>query len=941
MTPGRCPFPARGLLVAIVAISVLPARADWIATGGPVGGLGYDVRIHPSSPATMLVTDNNAGVIRSTDGGKTWRASNTGINVTAGPTGDAIPIFSLTLDPNNPDIVWAGTNSGGASFGVFKSTDGGLTWSARNNGLTDPGFGLVFRGFTVQPGNSNIVYAQAEEPTAVDGREFNRVRGRVYQTIDGGANWSLLWTGENLARYLLIDPGNNNHLYLSTGIFDREANNSDCAAGVGAAGGVGVLASTNGGANWSPVNNGLTDLYIGSLRMHPTDPTILFAATGNNACSGAAEGNIVSGLFRSTDGGANWSKVVADDILTTVNFAPSNPDIVYAGSATAFYRSSNGGVTWTKLNKPSASEWGPEGVRAGVPIDVIVDAADANRLYANNYGGGVFRSSDGAQTWEIWSRGYSGADVHQVAIPAGSGGRVLAIGRSGPFASDNYGLDWRGIGTGAANYPEWYAVAAHPANDPVIVIADEHQGVILRSVDNGASFSLSLRHPDANASNVATRQGFRTLAFAPGDGNIVYAGLAKERGSIDTSTPVGRTIYKSTDGGATFVPAGAGLDGKNIYQLVVHPTDADTLWAATSTGLYKSIDGGAVWTVFAPLDNRRILAVAVDGGRLLASEKDAGVWRSADGGAIWAGPSIAGITVATPSIFALLFDPVTSGVAYAGDFYSGVYRSADDGASWSPFPDNPMTGLANKAVKSLVWRDGVLYAATQGGGVFRSGGPRVIPTATALALGSVNVGASGAQTVTVYNTGNAALAINSVSLSGADAAEFAIQDNTCAGALTAHAACTLSVVFAPVSAGDKTATLAIASSDPASPYAVTVAGTGNAVASDAPGGGGGGGCFIATAAYGSHLHPHVETLRAFRDRYLVTHAPGRALVAVYYRFSPPAAAWIAEAPWRRGAARALLAPLVAVIAYPALTALAIVPALLIWTGKRRRRRVSG
>ena len=100
----------------------------WHRTGGPIGGLGYDVRIHPSNPKIMFVTDNPSGVNKSYDGGVTWRQRNNGITVRTGPSLDGIPVFSLTIDPNNPDIVWAGTQN---VKGIFKSNDAGETWTKR------------------------------------------------------------------------------------------------------------------------------------------------------------------------------------------------------------------------------------------------------------------------------------------------------------------------------------------------------------------------------------------------------------------------------------------------------------------------------------------------------------------------------------------------------------------------------------------------------------------------------------------------------------------------------------------------------------------------------------------------------------------------------------------------------------------------------------------
>jgi YD repeat-containing protein len=105
------------------------------------------------------------------------------------------------------------------------------------------------------------------------------------------------------------------------------------------------------------------------------------------------------------------------------------------------------------------------------------------------------------------------------------------------------------------------------------------------------------------------------------------------------------------------------------------------------------------------------------------------------------------------------------------------------------------------------------------------------------------------------------------------------------------------------------------------------------------GGGGGGGCFIATAAYGSALDPHVESLRGFRDRWLLPHAAGRAFVAWYYDASPPLADFIARHGAARWTARALLAPLVYSISHPRSALLAALTlAALFWRVRAARRK---
>src|SRR5712692_2466034 len=116
---------------------------QWIKVGGPIGGLWYNVRINPTNKNIMFVTDAFSGVNRSTDGGQTWQASNTGIDARVGPSLDAIPVFSLTMDPQNSNIVWVGTQG---ARGLFKSTDGGLTFQRKDTGIVE-NLGLTVRNF--------------------------------------------------------------------------------------------------------------------------------------------------------------------------------------------------------------------------------------------------------------------------------------------------------------------------------------------------------------------------------------------------------------------------------------------------------------------------------------------------------------------------------------------------------------------------------------------------------------------------------------------------------------------------------------------------------------------------------------------------------------------------------------------------------------------------
>jgi photosystem II stability/assembly factor-like uncharacterized protein len=347
-------------------------------------------------------------------------------------------------------------------------------------------------------------------------------------------------------------------------------------------------------------------------------------------------------------------------------------------------------------------------------------------VYANNYGGGVFRSGDGAKTWKVWSKGYSGADIHKMHLPDDNPAFVYALGRSGPFVSFDFGDSWAGIGNGDANFAEWYMVASQPGNSNVVIVSDEHQGVILRSTDGGDHFTEVFRHPDTDASNPATRQGFKALAFAPSSPNVVYAGLAMSRGTILTSPTVGTGVCKSTDGGSTFTAIPSIIDGSSVTKLIVHPADPAIVYASTTTGIFKSTDGAATWTHFDGLGNKVIEALAINPLTpvfIIAGEPftdgSGGIYTSADDGTNWSGPITAGFNNPNPFITAVVQDPMDQNTYFAGDLYSGIYQSTDQGTTWAPFPDAAMTGLGFRAVKDITVNEREIYAATQGGGIYR------------------------------------------------------------------------------------------------------------------------------------------------------------------------------------------------------------------------------
>jgi len=673
-----------------------PTGLSWVRTGGPLGGLGYDIRMRPDNPDIMYVTDAYSGIHMSTDGGRSWRPSNTGITARVGNSGDAIPVFSLTIDPHDHDILWAGTDG---VLGIYKSVDAGRTWTKMVNGVEEQ-FGITFRGFTVDPRISDIVYAAAEVHDwwwaghAVMGPLFNKQKGVVYRTTNGGMSWSAVWRGDSLARYVWIDPRDPDVIYISTGFMDRDAANSDFSKGI--PGGEGVFKSVDGGRTWLRINTGLENLYVGSLFMHPEDPSILLAGVGNNPYE---EG---SGVYLSMDGGATWDRRligVHGEMITAVEFALSNPDIAYAGSQHSIYRSDDEGGTWQVVSGGWSESWGPQRTNPGFPVDFQVDPRDPDRVFVNCYMGGNFVSEDGGHTWSDASKGYTGAQMRGIAVDPANANRVLAVGRSGIWESLDGGDSWR-TGTPTLHMcTPWYTIAIDPSNPQHTLGGYECAWALAETRNGGRTW----RQVSSLGTDIAHGKCWRSIAFAPAKPLVVYAATSYLFGTDWVTTVPAEGLFVSRDGGSTWAKIASQQipEDANVTALAISPVDENTVYAATgSGGFLRSSDGGQTWAVGnsgLPL-NPVIWTIAchpADPAVLYAGLDRAAIYRSFDGGVSWQ-PSSAGMNPEA-IVSDIVFDPTNPDVVFATDRMSGVYRSLDGGSTWQAINQ----GLRMREVNAL------------------------------------------------------------------------------------------------------------------------------------------------------------------------------------------------------------------------------------------------
>jgi photosystem II stability/assembly factor-like uncharacterized protein len=442
---------------------------------GDLGAPIFTLVLDPANPNTLYAgSDAGYGIFKSIDGGSHFTQINKNLPLNQNSSGSYSPLIrSLVLDPDNPGTLYAGSYGNG----LFKSTDAGASWSAAGNGMRN----LFVSSLGFSPG-----------PTLLAGT-FD---SGVYRSTDEGQSWSMSSAGihESTIYDLAADPSASGALYAATfdgvkasddgGATWRSADSGLPLAAVaslalvpsagtlfaGTLGG-GLLSSADGGASWSAVS-GLSEQYVSSIAVDPNDSSTLYAGSSHPYDSSHPER-----VFKSTDAGKTWTQTGLNGQSFSIDFivvSPARSSQVIAGSSNTagYFQSLDGGQTWSTI--ATASNCG--GVNG-----VLFDAPGSTIYLAGS--GGVCKSADGGTTWTSATIGYLSsvqallldpsdhATLYAAAAPAVSGGT------GGVFRSTDAGQTWLALGAGLPPDVSGHKLAANLGGGRALYLGTQGEGV--------------------------------------------------------------------------------------------------------------------------------------------------------------------------------------------------------------------------------------------------------------------------------------------------------------------------------------------------------------------------------------------------------------------------------------------------------------------------------
>lgn len=635
-----------------------------ISDGSPVGvGRLNCVGFHPTNQDIMYVGSPSGGLWKTTDGGISW--------ITTTDELMSLGVSDIVINPSNTDILYIATGDGDAtdtySIGILKSTDGGNTWQTTSfTYITSQNVSV--RKLLMHPNNFEIIYAVSSEG--------------IFRTENAGVDWVLVKPGS--FKDIEFMPANPSILYAA----------SD-------GGSPKIFKSLDNGFTFNPLSLGLPGSGVNriELAVTPADPQVIYALMSKSSNSG------MQGVYKSSNAGDNWVKVTSSSTINLLGWepdgsdqggqgwydlslavSPTNAEMVFVGGVN-IWRTSNSGTNWTLVG-----HWTGAGGADYVHADIhMLKYSPWNKLFGCT-DGGIYNTTNNGEEWSDLSDGLKILQSYRMSSSA-TDEDIIMVGNQDNGSYMRVNNEWVSVLGGDG----MECLVDH--TNPKIVYGEFYFGNIFKSTNGGYNFSYV--SPADNGAWVTP------YVMHPTDHNTLYAGYS--------------VLYKTTDGGNTWNTISESFGG-NLNAIAIAPSNDNYIYAATYSLIRCTKDGGTTWQdVSTGLPSQAITYVTVSNTDpskvwITLSGYSAGekVYYSSDAGDTWTN-----ISEGLPAIPAncIVYENNSNDALYVGTDLGVFYRNATM-TEWQDFS----VGLPNVVVTELeiFYPSHKIRAASFGRGVWES-----------------------------------------------------------------------------------------------------------------------------------------------------------------------------------------------------------------------------
>jgi photosystem II stability/assembly factor-like uncharacterized protein len=650
-------------VLCVVFMGAAQAQGSW-TTGGPYTDTYINTLAMAEGNPDIIYAGTVRGVFKTVDGGYTW----TKINF------PDIEVRAVAVVSDNPGIVYVGTDHGAPPVypedGIYKSEDGGSTWTQK--GLS----GARVNTIAIDPLNPQILYAGTGKPESSYSEEIIG----IFKSTDGGETWEeKLSEGFGSVTALLIDADNSSYIYAGV---ETIASSPYYDKG-------GLRKSTDGGETW--VSKQLrpdywnTDGRVVALAMTPAgfNPPAIYGVTwGDDA-------------YKSTDMGESWAATNTPYISLNPPWSlavdPNNPDVIYAGTRYGegqLYKSTDGANTWSiKVN-------GLPSDLSSSPSSIVIDPRNSD-VYVGLYDSGVYRSTDGAESWSIVSKIIDDTYIKNLAVHPTFSNTVLAAVYGDKLAkTTDEGTSWNYLVDSPTTVG---GIAFDPQNPSTIWVGGG--SYVYKSSDDGQNW-VGIQFLECYPGPCDSRGS--DILIKPDDSDSILVGTSSFDG----------VLARTTDGGLSWEQLGF-----STTALATDPNNPDVVYMG-KTQIGQIFQYFNVWESMISIEITP--AEGIGGVGDIEVDSDSKVYVAAsDGLWRWDGSDWTTLTgLPASDITALAIDRSSSpGIVYVGTGEDGVFVTEDGGSTWTSFNE----GLENLSITKLAISDSLpkmLYAGTAYGGIY-------------------------------------------------------------------------------------------------------------------------------------------------------------------------------------------------------------------------------